>query len=66
MPPSRPHQILRVRDLRRIGQHFKRCDQTVEGVLYHRSQQTIPVPEVMLNDTPTHPSPFDDVPSTGR
>ncbi len=58
--------MLRVRDLRWIGQHFKRCDQTVEGVFYHRSQQSVTVPKVVLNDTPTHPGPFDDVPSTGR
>lgn len=64
--PRRLHQVFGGDDPLRIGQRLKRCDETVNGIFNHRSQQTIPIPEVVLNDAPTHPGSFDDVSSTRR
>lgn len=64
--PRRPHQLVGLHDPLSIGEHLKRCDETVNGIFYHRRQQTIPIPEMMLDDTPTHPSALNDVPSTSR
>ena len=38
---------------------------TLDCVFDHRSQQTIAVTEVMLDDAPTQPGTFDDVPRAG-
>ncbi|ABK65689.1 hypothetical protein MAV101_15265 [Mycobacterium avium subsp. hominissuis 101] len=50
----------------RIGYQIKCCAELVNRVFDYRSQQTIAVAEVMLDDTPTEAGSFDDVPCTSR